>query len=95
MEGDGIGTEVALAQIGGLALDSDGNLLIAEEGANRIFKLELETGIISVVAGAGHLPVRDGPSDELDRTSPGLTARQKPYPTRKLSQSAPRPSPKE
>jgi DNA-binding beta-propeller fold protein YncE len=44
-----------------LAVDADGNVLIAEYGNNRIRRIDAKTGIITTVAGNG-LPHRPPPS---------------------------------
>jgi hypothetical protein len=52
--GDGIAaTSAELIQISGVALDSAGNIYIADAGDNRIRKVSASTGLISTVAGYG------------------------------------------
>ena len=52
--GDGSAAKIAqLANPTGLALDSKGNLYIADSGNERIRKINLSTGIITTVAGTG------------------------------------------
>ena len=61
MDGDGINDGGPATQAGiylnsehnGLAVDSKGNLYIADEGHNRIRKVDVSTGIITTVAGNG------------------------------------------
>lgn len=51
----GPATESSLNYPGGVALDSAGNLYIADTHNNRIRKVDSETGVISTVAGSGVL----------------------------------------
>ena len=52
--GDGIpATSAALKDPAGIALDSSGNLYIADSGNNRIRKVDAATGLISTLAGTG------------------------------------------
>jgi uncharacterized protein (TIGR03437 family) len=61
MDGDGVNDGGPATQAGiylssehnGLAVDSAGNLYIADEGHNRIRKVDVSTGIITTVAGNG------------------------------------------
>src|ERR1700733_12234283 len=61
MDGDGVNDGGPATQAGiylssehnGLAVDSAGNLYIADEGHNRIRKVNVSTGIITTVAGTG------------------------------------------
>ena len=46
-------TDVALQMPSGLAIDSKGNLFIAERGGHRIRKVDLSTGSIYTIAGTG------------------------------------------
>ncbi|MGC1870209.1 MAG: Ig-like domain repeat protein [Acidobacteriaceae bacterium] len=49
----GPATDAVLEQPSAVALDSEGNLYVAETGANMVRKVNLTTGIISTVAGTG------------------------------------------
>ena len=49
----GPATEAALAEPSGLALDSDGNLYIADTANNRIRRVDAVTGLIATLAGDG------------------------------------------
>lgn len=50
---DGPATSAELAGPGGVAVDSSGNLFIADSGNNRIREVNLATGVITTVAGNG------------------------------------------
>ncbi len=49
--GDGVATAVSLSQPNGIAVDSAGDLYIADSANNRIRKVTFATGLISTVAG--------------------------------------------
>ena len=49
----GPATEASLSRFQGIALDSDGNLYIADTNNNRVRKVDGDTGIISTVVGSG------------------------------------------
>lgn len=49
----GLATSTQLSQPSSVALDSSGNIYIAERGVNRIRKISATTGIITTVAGSG------------------------------------------
>lgn len=49
----GLATKAALGYIYGLAFDSSGNLFVADEGNNVVWKITAATGKINVVAGIG------------------------------------------
>ena len=52
--GDGVvGSQATFNAPKGLAIDKDGNLLIADSGTNRVRKLNVTTGIVTTVAGLG------------------------------------------
>ena len=51
--GGGPGTSTMLSNPQGVAVDGLGNLFIADEGGNQVFRLDMRTGIIATVAGNG------------------------------------------
>jgi len=71
--GDGIvATSATLSRPYGIALDSSGNIYIADMGAYRIRKVNASTGLISTVAGNGSLNSFDNYIDGVLATSVGL-----------------------
>ncbi len=50
---NGAATSAALNNPHGVALDSSGNIYIADHSSNRIRKVTVSTGIISTIAGTG------------------------------------------
>ncbi len=71
--GDGPASEVTLAEPSNVALDIDGNLLIADTCNNRIRKLDLTAGTITTIAGSGCDVFRD-PGCELGDGGPASEA---------------------
>lgn len=65
----GPATQAILDSPGGVALDGDGNLYIAESGAGRIRRVSATTGIIETVAGGGT------PADDIGDGGPGTAAK--------------------
>ena len=56
----GLATSAELSAPQGVAVDSQGNLFIADNGNNRIREVNLSTGVISTVAGGGSSGLGDG-----------------------------------
>lgn len=52
-DGDGVATAKRLNAPGQLAMDSDGNIFIADEGSNRVRKLYVNVGMMTTFAGTG------------------------------------------
>ena len=67
---DGIGTEAKFSGPTGLALDSSGNLYVADRGGHRIRKIVLATGEVSTLAGNGSLGSTDGSGTGAQFSSP-------------------------
>ncbi|MEK7335964.1 MAG: hypothetical protein AAB111_00690, partial [Nitrospirota bacterium] len=44
-------TEARLYDLVGMAIDSKGNIVVVDKGSNRVRKIDMQTGIISTVAG--------------------------------------------
>ena len=55
---------------GGIALDSQGNLYVADTGNNRIRKIDVN-GNVSTFAGSGNPGFKDGPSGQAEFKKPG------------------------
>ena len=68
----GLATEAALADPSGLALDSDGNLYVADKTNHRVRFINTTTGIITTVAGDGATEFSgdDGPATEASLYNP-------------------------
>ncbi len=71
-QGDGGPADSAeLGSPWGVAVDGNGNLYIADQGADRIRKVNAATGIITTVAGGGNKGLGDGgPADSAELNSP-------------------------
>lgn len=66
---DGTGTAASFASIQGLALDNDGNLIVADQGNHAIRKVT-PAGVVTTVAGTGSSGYSDGLSNEARFNSP-------------------------
>jgi NHL repeat len=69
----GPGTSATLKSCAGLALDTNGNIYIADQGDHRIRKVTVSTGIITTVAGDG--------SDGITRNNVAATSTSLNYPS--------------
>ncbi len=66
---DGPAADVYLSALAGLAVADDGDIYLSEQRANRIRKIDAQTGIITTVAGNGDMDyvadAEDGPATEF------------------------------
>lgn len=72
---DGIGAAARFSYPHGLAVDGNGNLLVADFGSARIRKVVVATATVTTLAGInGYLGSRDGPGDLAEFTGPDYLA---------------------
>jgi len=72
---DGIGNAARFSYPHGLAIDGNGNLLVADFGSNRIRKVILATATVTTLAGVqGFAGSSDGPGDLAEFTGPDYLA---------------------
>jgi cysteine-rich repeat protein len=71
----GPATQAGLSETGGIVIDGDGNLLIADPVACAVRRVDRRTGIISVIAGTGECGFfGDGGDPRLAHTTPEAVA---------------------
>jgi sugar lactone lactonase YvrE len=64
--GDGLASEVGLARPGGLALDREGRLVIADTMNGRLRRLDFRSGLIETLAGNGDMVFNGRPGKALE-----------------------------
>jgi len=64
--GDGLASQVGLARPGGLALDREGRLLIADTMNARLRRLDFKSGLIETLAGNGDMVFNGRPGKALE-----------------------------
>ena len=64
--GDGLASRVGLARPGGLALDREGRLLIADTMNARLRRLDFKSGLIETLAGNGDMVFNGRPGKALE-----------------------------
>ncbi|MEN3330812.1 MAG: hypothetical protein V7641_177 [Blastocatellia bacterium] len=72
--GDGPAAEAQFNTPSGIALDREGNLIIADTSNHRIRKLSKDYATVSTIAGSGTAGFRDGPADKAQFDGPMAVA---------------------
>jgi len=67
---DGTAAQAQFNTPSGIAIDSAGNLIIADTSNNRIRKLSADGSIVSTIAGSGVAGFTDGPASEVEFDGP-------------------------
>jgi sugar lactone lactonase YvrE len=70
----GQATSATLYKPMGLALDSDGNLYVADTFNHRVRKINMSTGIITTVAGSSQLPMNSATAEGIGDNRPATEA---------------------